>query len=329
MILWVGDRVEGFRWHRHLGKFGFHRLTSSTLLALCLLLQGTGCAEAQQAAWEVAAGGRMEFEVASVRLADPDHFISPSFSLSVEDEPIPRSSDFVADFTLPTFIAFAYKVLLTPKQEQVMVSHLPKWVGEQEFVIHAKLPRTDASKDQIRLMMQALLRSRFKLAVHIDSQDQPALALVQVKPGKVGKRIRPHAEGLPCDAKWVAPVDRDSAFVAPGGFLPSCGAFNVIDTAKHTLLFGARDVTMKSLAANLGIIPMVSRFSRPVVDGTEMAGTFDFSLEFSPERGDGSTDVEGTSFEEALRDQLGLKLKPTHAEIQTIVIDHVEELSPN
>ena len=306
-----------------------HWLISSALLPVVLLLQSPGCTRAQAPAWEIAAGEKVEFEVASVRLADPDHFVSPSFSLSVEDEPIPKSSDFVADFTLPTFIAFAYKVLLTPKQEQAMVSRLPKWVGEQEFVIHAKLPRTDVSKDQIRLMMQALLRNRFKLAVHLESQDQPALALVLVRPGKLGKRIREHQEGLPCDAKWVAPVERDSPSVAPGGFLPQCGAFNVIDTAKHTLLFGARDVSMNSLAANLGIVPMVSRFSRPVVDGTELAGTFDFSLEFSPERGDGSTDVEGTSFEEALRDQLGLKLKPTHAEIQTIVIDHVEELSPN
>src|SRR4051812_8470409 len=108
-------------------------------------------------AWQVAAGGKMEFEVASIRLADPDHSISPSFSLSAEDGPIPKNSEFTADFTLPTFAAFAYKILLTPKQEQVMISRLPHWVGEQSFVVHAKSPKPDPSKDQVRLMMQSLL----------------------------------------------------------------------------------------------------------------------------------------------------------------------------
>jgi len=284
-------------------------------------------------AWKIAAGGKMEFEVASIRPADPDHFISPSFSLSAEDGPIPKNSEFTADFTLPTFIAFAYKILLTPKQEQVMISRFPHWVGEQSFVVHAKSPKPDPSKDQVRLMMQSLLADRFKLAVHFESQEQPALALSLVKPSALGPRIRSHASGLPCDAKWIAPLDRGSSSVPPGGFLPTCGAFSVIDTAKHTILFGAREVTLKSLAANFGIIPMISRFSRPVVDGTGIEGSFDFSLEFSPERGDSQAanglDDEGEPFEEALRDQLGLKLKPTRANIQTLVVDHIEELSPN
>jgi bla regulator protein blaR1 len=181
--------------------------------------------------------------------------------------------------------------------------------------------------------MQSLLADRFKLVVHFESNEQPVLALILVKPPRLGPRIRPHEQGLSCDAKWTAPLDRGSSSVPPGGFLPSCGAFNVIDTAKRTVLFGARDVTLKSLAANLGIIPLVSRFSRSVVDGTGINGSFDLSLEFSPERGDpqaaDALDNEGPSFEEALRDQLGLKLKPRRADIQTIVIDHVEQPSPN
>jgi uncharacterized protein (TIGR03435 family) len=44
---------------------------------------------------------------------------------------------------------------------------------------------------------------------------------------------------------------------------------------------------------------------------------------------DTQLDLTGPSFFEALKDQLGLRLKPTKAEIQTLVIDHLEQPSPN
>jgi len=40
-------------------------------------------------------------------------------------------------------------------------------------------------------------------------------------------------------------------------------------------------------------------------------------------------DAQGPSFLEALEEQAGLKLKPTRAAVRTLVIDHVEEPSPN
>jgi uncharacterized protein (TIGR03435 family) len=44
---------------------------------------------------------------------------------------------------------------------------------------------------------------------------------------------------------------------------------------------------------------------------------------------DTQLDLTGPTFFEALKDQLGLKLKPTRAPIQILVIDHVEQPSPN
>jgi bla regulator protein blaR1 len=92
---------------------------------------------------------------------------------------------------------------------------------------------------------------------------------------------------------------------------------------------------MQSVAGNLGIIPPVAEFGRPVVDQTGLAGSYDFSLNWLPDRSgnpSGTTeplDTQGPSFEEAFKDQLGLKLKPIKAPIQILVIDHVEQPSPN
>jgi uncharacterized protein (TIGR03435 family) len=73
---------------------------------------------------------------------------------------------------------------------------------------------------------------------------------------------------------------------------------------------------------------------RPVLDRTGIAGTYDFSLEWSlapdsaqpigpPPEGTGPTFLEG------LQQQLGLKLTSTTGTVEVLVIDHVERPSPN
>ncbi len=286
-------------------------------------------------AWQATAGGKMQFEVASIRPSEPGKFVPPTFGLSIDDTPIPPGGNFTADFKLPTYIEFAYKIMLTLKQEDAMVAHLPEWVGTQPFVIRAKAPTTDATKDQMRLMMQSLLADRFNLVVHYETQEQSVLALVLAKPGAMGPRLRPHVQGLACNAKWTSPSNPTSPSVPPGGFMPICGTFGAINGPNHTILFGARNVTLQSIAANLGIIPPVTQFGRPVVDRTALDERYDFSLNWLPDRGEPTgaagapLDAQGPTFDEALRDQLGLKLKPTHAAIQILVVDHVEQPSPN
>jgi uncharacterized protein (TIGR03435 family) len=124
--------------------------------------------------------------------------------------------------------------------------------------------------------------------------------------------------------------------VAPGGFLPECGFIEAISGPNHTVILGARNVPLRSIAAYLGSLPPVAEFGRRVVDQTRLTGTFDFSLNWLQERegpldagASQPADAEGPSFSEALRNQLGLKLKPTKAAIQTLIIDHVEQPSPN
>jgi bla regulator protein blaR1 len=339
-MLMLVPRDRSFSWNSVRSLISF-----AASVAAIAVSSTSPCARAQSAlppasppsqsipTWQTAAGGHMSFEVASIRLGDPDKFIYPTIDLSIEDTPITPGGAFIVDFSLPMYIEFAYKILLAPEQEQAMVAHLPKWVSTQPFVIKAKAPMADVTKDQMRLMMQSLLADRFKLAAHFETHDQPALSLVLTKPGTPGPRLRPHSQGLACDARWTAPPDRTSPSVLPGEFVPSCGVVQAVNVTDHTILFGARNVTLQSIAANLGIIPPVAVFGRPVVDQTGLAGTYDFSLNWLPDRsrsGAGEpADAQGPSFLEALKEQLGLKLKPTRAAVQTLVIDHVEEPSPN
>ena len=74
---------------------------------------------------------------------------------------------------------------------------------------------------------------------------------------------------------------------------------------------------------------------RPVLDRTGLVGKFDFVLEFSPQQsgprppGAFQPDPTGPTFPEALKDQLGLKLVPQTGLVDVLVIDHIEEPTPN
>ena len=283
-------------------------------------------------AWQTAAGTKLEFDVASIKLSKPGTFLRPSMILNSEETGAPRGGLFIADFPLVIYIEFAYKIMPTREQEEAMFAHLPKWASTDRFVIEARASG-HPTKDQIRLMMQSLLADRFKLAVHFETREMPVLALVMNKPGKLGPGLRPHAQGPPCGTRLTISSDRTSPAVPPGGFISACGRVRMINGPNHTVLLGGRNISIDHLA---GYLPDFEDMGRPIVDETGLRGTFDFSLNWLPERDEASPagnsgleDAQGPPLVEAIKEQLGLKLKPARAPVQVLVIDHVERPTPN
>jgi bla regulator protein blaR1 len=285
----------------------------------------------QVPSWQIAAGGHAEFEVASIHRSEPGTFLRPNIVLNNEDTPVPSGGEFVADFPLQIYIEFAYKIMPTHEQEDAMLAHLPKWIAADHFVIRARFAG-NPTKDQIRLMMQSVLADRFGLAAHFESKEVPVFALVLDRPGKLGSRMRPHDEGPPCDKAIAVPTDRSSSSVPPGGFLPFCGRVQAIDGPNHTVIIGARAIALDHIA---GYLSDFEGQGRPIVDQTGLNGTYDFTLNWLPDQirllppAREPPDAQGPSFLEALKEQLGLKLKPTRCAVQVLVIDHVEQLSAN
>jgi uncharacterized protein (TIGR03435 family) len=70
---------------------------------------------------------------------------------------------------------------------------------------------------------------------------------------------------------------------------------------------------------------------RPVVDKTGLSGLYDFTLTWmhDPTGEDATVADNAANFRDALKIQLGLELKPSHAPISFLIIDHVERPSEN
>jgi bla regulator protein BlaR1 len=282
--------------------------------------------------WQKAAGGKMAFEVASVRQSQPGTFTPPSFPLSPDDSYRPNGGLFSADFPLVVYIEFAYKLWLTAGERHSMLAHLPKWVSTDSFTIHARRPG-NPTKDQMRLMVQSLLADRFQLAVHFETQQVPVLALTLAKPGKTGPRLRPHAEGPSCDAPG-APSPESASTKRPEVFPHECSVYGLSRRPDHTLLAGSRNTTIDLLAASLASLP--DGLDRPVVNRTGLTGKYDFTIEWTPDSNvsganaaEAQPAAQGTTFLEAVKEQLGLRLEPTKAPHDVLVIDHVEKPSEN
>jgi uncharacterized protein (TIGR03435 family) len=209
-----------------------------------------------------------------------------------------------------------------------MLEHLPKWVGSDAFVIHARAAG-NPTKDQMRLMMQSLLADRFGLVVHFEKQDVPVLAMTLLKPGKLGPKLIPHSEGPQCG---VIAGSRGKDPEPEGGFLfpPECDVYSAESRPNHTVIVGSRNTTMALIANSL---PALGRIGKPIVDRTGLTGRFDFTIEWRPESTAaaalGADEPQAATFEEALKEQLGMKLTPIKAPLDVMVIDRVERPSEN
>ena len=264
----------------------------------------------------------MAFDVASVKrhAYDPAsrvYYPHSNFPLDSSDVYKPNGGLLSAEnWSVLTYISFAYK--LTGDQVERLV--YPKWAVNEHFDIEARGP-ANATKDQMRLMMQSLLAERFKMAVHWETRNVPVFRVVLAKAGKLGPDFEAYS-GPPCPY-GTEPPQRSAKF--PPVFCGRPGMRQLPD--------GEDQVTGRSMPIG-ELVSTLRRWGgtaidRPLVDATGLTGVFDYVLTFAPDAPPGQPQADGPSYLEALKDQLGLKLEPARAMMPFLVIDHIEEPSEN
>ena len=282
----------------------------------------------------------MAFDVASVKPTQTRGRPTSNVPL-IGDAYAPTGGLFSATNTsLMNYMRFAFKDIKLAYQATPDLAGAPAWIRTDQYNIEAKA-QGNPTKDQMRLMMQSLMAERFKLTVHHETRQLPVYALVSSKKGKLGLQLKPDDGSCSSTPADVQALDTAPRMPAPAQSAASasqippipCGVLIPVPaSAPGRLRIAGRKVKL-ALLAEMAPNP-TSGVDRPVFDHTGLDGTFDMSIEWAP-RLNGpappgfTPDADGPTFTEALQDQLGLKLVPQTGPVDVLVIDHVEQPSPN
>lgn len=319
----MADR--GLHWKLLLACLGGCFLLAASMLA-SLLEPSRVSAQSATADWEKAAGGKMSFEIASVKQDNSGQDALVHWNVPpANDDGFSPTGGLFSSMNVPLIqtIRFAFK--LTSAQMEDLVAQVPSWVKLARYDIEARATG-NPTKDQYRLMMQALLADRFKLAAHREVRESSVVALELVKPGTLGPNLRVYTENPsePCTtAEPSANIQRPTV---SGGFPAQCGTLTfTLGKTAGTVLLSARAVTAASMAEMIG---WDYAGAKPIVDKTGLPKV-DFIIELPTSRPEDDEATRSAARVEALREQLGLKFQAATEPAGFFIIDHIEEPSPN
>ncbi|HEY1305421.1 MAG TPA: M56 family metallopeptidase [Vicinamibacterales bacterium] len=221
----------------------------------------------------------------------------------------------------------------------------PDWLESQGYDVDATMAG-DQSPERRRLMMQTLLRDRFKLAFHTERREMPIYALIAARSdGRLGEGLQRTPDGA-CLPRGAALAG--AAPSTPGPPPPQPSPFDPDAKANcGSIVFGpgrliAHGVPIDMLAQALGSLPAITAFNRIVENQTALEGTYDFDFKFANEfagrgapfpapvpPGAAPTPGEEPALFTAMQEQLGLKLESRRSNVEVLVIDSVQKPDEN
>jgi uncharacterized protein (TIGR03435 family) len=276
---------------------GFAVSGAAGILVLWLVLNGSPAVSRAQAAAPTAlppmpADADPAFEVATIKSSDTSSPHGTFFTT--------RGRHVIAyNISLEGLITFAYGVhakQIVDGPSSLLNTHfdidgIPDVVGRPNH-------------NQSRLLYQKLLASRFKLAFHYDHRELAAYAIDVAKEGQK-----------------LTPTTRQ-----PGDMMTF--------TYTNQVILTVRNASMADFAKGM----QETFMDKPVVDQTGLKDRYDFDLKWTPDEMQSNVQVPAQSRDDAnappglytaIHEQLGLRIVPTKAPVEVLVIDHLEKPSEN
>ena len=199
----------------------------------------------------------------------------------------------ITDARLSHLIGIAYGVSMQA------LDTAEDWIqrGDLRFDVQAKAENpASATRQQLLTMLQNLLVERFRLKFHQVTKDEPGFALVVAKNGPKLRTSTSDEEKL--------------TFIGPNGEeVPKPVSKAIRVNARKCSMSALKDVL--AFAGNLG----------PGVDKTALTGVYDFTLSWNEE--------DGPSLAAALRDQLGLQVRPEKVPVTRFLLDSAKKPTAN
>jgi uncharacterized protein (TIGR03435 family) len=262
---------------------------------------------------------KVEFEVASVRPFSITQVDGGSVTLGLRMD---GAQTRITGLTMRDLLGMAYRVKLYQLNG-------PEWMAMERYDINAKLP-AGVSPEKLPEMVQALLNDRFGIRLHRESKEMPVYALVVGKPP------------LRLKDSVIDPTAPPPTAVQVTGTGSAAGvSVNLGNGSSYTFAGGKFEAKKVNAAAMAAVL---ERFTdRPVLDVTELKGTYDFEFKVTPEDtqtlmiraainagvqlppqamrllDNGGNPLEGAA------EQLGLKLDSRKMPVEIIVIDQIQK----
>jgi bla regulator protein blaR1 len=185
----------------------------------------------------------------------------------------------------------------------------PDWVSSERYDIEASGPATAGQKEMM-LMLQTLLADRFAMKAHFEMREMPAYILTVAKGGSK-LHLLGSEDCVPYDGTRPNPET-----------VPNVCGNNLV--SRNNVWRGTH-ISMRGVTGVLS-----STLRRPVIDQTGIKGTFDVSLQWTDDLAlADKPDDAPPSIYAALKEALGLDLKPGHGPAEVLVIDQIQRPSAN
>jgi len=183
----------------------------------------------------------------------------------------------------------------------------PSWLETDYYDISAKAP-INTPPDTVKRMLQTLLAERFQLKVHTDTKPMPALGLVL---GKSKPKLN----------------ESDGAAESRCRFVPQN------NQSVPTAVIACQNRSMDQFAQDLHNFAGDYFNNQPVVNQTDLKGSWDFELKWMPRQfaaAASARGIEHINIFDAVDKQLGLKLEAAKLPVPVLVVDGVNQKpSPN
>jgi uncharacterized protein (TIGR03435 family) len=224
----------------------------------------------------------------------------------------------IVNQTLRPIVQLAYGI-----SQPVRIVGLPEWANTDRFDVTAR--GNIGNLADFRVMMQAMLVDRFKLAAHTEQRNLPIFTLVMARSdGRPGPSLKTSScppVGLGAiTGRGAAPPPAPAADAPP---TPPCGLVGS----------GPGEITVAGINMETFVGFLSITQGRPIVDNTNLTGAYDIHIQFAPDPLPGRDPEPATegrpSLLTALQEQLGLKLQPGTQPQEVLVIDRVERPDEN
>lgn len=246
---------------------------------------------------------------------------------------------YTATRTVKFFIADAF-FFGTPLQMSRVIGG-PEWIESALYEINAQASTEfqrspDGPPRELFLMIRSLLEERFKLKTHMETRELPVYELVLARAdGSLGPQLRQST--VDCDALIAAVRAGSPPPARQPNEPPPCGAMRGPARVLAGGLPMAQFANMLTLVMADANGPAGRDDARMVIDKTGLSGRFAFTLAWTPERipeaapppGIPPIDPDGPPLVTALQEQLGLKLQAARSRMEVVVIDSVEQPTPD